>query len=240
MTTPETGNSREGKYCPRCRTMTFRDREVCEHCGHQFRTGLGTGLSASPLDAPLLEEAALHRTMQFTLPPLPPRGEAAAPDARSPETDRRRPGGTGLRRRGRAVIALALGALGLALLGAWGYFHYAQTARAARPSPVGIWETTLAGRASQDAHLQFVFQEGGGGAFSWAVGSTPPLSGQAPLHWRLDPDGKLVLSIPPPTAAADPVSGQLTTFFSSHPWLWRVDRPQNRLVIGNLNFTEKI
>lgn len=223
--------------------MTFRDREVCEHCGHRFRTGvgteqgmeLGTGLSASPLDAPILDEAALHRTMQFTLPPLPPRGEAAPP-ASPPETGRQT--SDAARRRNVPILALASGAAGLALLGIWGWFHFAPTARAVRPSPLGVWETAPTGRAPQSARLRLVFRDGGGGSFSWAAGGTRPLSGQAPLRWRLNPDGRLVLSIPPPDAAADP-SGQMITLFNSHPWLWRVDRTRQRLVIGPLSFTEK-
>jgi hypothetical protein len=210
--------------------MTFRDREVCEHCGHQFRTGLetglGTGLGASPLDAPLMDEAALHRTMQFTLPPLPPRAVVAAPEAD--------PAAVNLpRRRGVPVIALAAVGVGLASAGAVAYLHFAPTARAARPSPAGVWETTPAGRASPDARLRLALRDDGGGSFSWAASS-------APLRWRLDPDGRLVLSIPPPDATTDPVSGTLITILDSHPWLWRVDRTQRRLIIGTLRFTEKI
>ncbi len=238
MTTTGTGNSREGKYCPRCRTMTFRDREVCEHCGHQFRTGLGTGLGASPLDAPLMDEAALHRTMQFT---LPPRALAAAPDARPPGAGRRHPDPPVPRRRHASVFALALlGALAVALPGAWGYFHYAGTARAKEISPAGVWETVPAGRASQGARLRLALRDDGGGSFSWAAdGSAPAPSGPTPLRWRLDPDGRLVLSIPPPAATTDPTSGTLITILDSHPWLWRVDRTQHRLIIGTLSFTEK-
>ncbi len=169
MTTPTTGNAREGKYCPRCRTMTGRDREVCEHCGHRFRTGLGTGLTASPLDAPITDEAALHRTMQFTLPPLAPRPAAEAPE---PPGAGREAGGPRLR--GNAPFALALGLLGLALLGAWGYVRYAQTARAAPPSPVGVWETAPTGRPAQGARQPRPVPRGRGGAVSWAAAPPPP------------------------------------------------------------------
>ena len=211
--------------------MTRRDREVCEHCGHQFRTGLG----APPLDAPITDEATLHRTMQFTLPPLPPREETVAPE--TPGSSWEMAGGP--RRRGAAPFALAAIGMGLALLGALIYFHHAGAARAAPPSPAGIWETTGAGRAPQDARLQFVFRGDGGGSFSWAAGGVSPRSGQAPLRWQLAPDGRLVLSIPPPDATAAPVSGQMITLLGSHPWLWRVDRTQHRLVIGPLSLTEK-
>ena len=227
MNTPGTGNARAGKYCPRCQTMTFRDREVCEHCGHQFRTGLGTGLGAPPLDAPITDEATLHRTMQFTLPPLPLRGGVAAPGM--PEASR---GGTDApRRRSASVPALAAMGAGLALVGGLAYSHYDGAARTAKPSPAGVWETAPAGRAPQDARLRLTFQNGGGGSFSWAASN-------APLRWRLDPDGRLALSIPPP-ADADAVSGTVITILNSHPWLWRVDRTQRRLVIGALSFTEK-
>ena len=235
MSTTESGNARAGKYCPRCRTMTFRDSEACEHCGHRFRTGLGTGLGASPPDAPITDDAMLHRTMQFTLPPLPPRGEAASP-ASPPGTDRGLSDPPGPRRRGASFSALLAGAVVLTLLGVWSHFQYAPTARAARPSPVGTWDVR-AGRASADARLRFVFRDGGGGSFSWAAGSAPPLSGQAPLRWRVEPDGRLALSITPPAAPADP-SGPLISLLSRRPWLWRVDRTQHRLVLGSLRLTE--
>lgn len=201
--------------------MAVRDSERCEHCGHQFRTGLGTGLGASPVDAPLLNDAALNRTMQFTLPPLP-REAGAAPEIPSALPQRRR-----------RVPAPALAALGVALAGALAYFHYAPAARAAKPSPAGVWETTPAGGASPNARLRLVLRGDGGGAFSWQ-GSRP-----TPLHWRLDPDGRLSLNIPPPAATDDAVSGTLITILDSHPWLWRVDRTRHRLLLGTLNFTEK-
>ena len=207
--------------------MTGRDQEVCEHCGHQFRTGLGagpgTGLSTSSLDAPIEDEAALNRTRQFTLPPLPPH---TAPPRTAPPRRRRIPAPA-------RVAAL----LGLTLAGTLAYFHFTETARAAKPSPVGVWETTPAGRASRNARLRLALMGDGGGTLSWAAGgSAPPRSGQTPLRWHLDPGGRLVLSIPPPDA--DAVSGTLITVLDSHPWLWRVDRTQHRLVIGSLSFAE--
>ncbi len=216
--------------------MTFRDRDICDHCGHRFRSGLGTGLGVSPLDAPFADEDALHRTMQFTLPPLPPRGGGLAEQAAA-DAGRRTPAPPRPGRRGALVFAVAAGAVSLALLGAFAFFHHAQAARAVRPSPAGGWETTLAGRSSENARLRFVFGEGGGGSFSWAATGAPPVSGQAPLRWRLDPDGRLVLTIPPP-ASADAASGTLIAIFNSHPWLWRVDRPRRRLILGTLSFQE--
>lgn len=208
--------------------MAVRDREVCEHCGHQFRTGLGTGLGASSVDAPLMDEASLHRTMQFTLPPLVPRGGAATPEADSAADRPRR----------RIAPAMIVAGVVLGLACALAYFHYAQTDRAAKPSPAGVWETAPADRASQSARLRLTLGADGGGAFSWEAGGAPPLP--APLRWRLDPDGRLILTItPPPPDAADAVPGTLITVLDSRPWLWRVDRPRHRLIIGTLSFTEK-
>ena len=213
--------------------MTYRDREVCEHCGHRFRTGLGTGMEATPADAVITDEAALNRTMQFTLPPLAPRAPAA------PEAD----SGTALPppaprlSRGRlASAALALIALAL------GYFLYGRLAHPPEPTPVGVWETAATGRSPQDGRLRLAFQTDGGGSFSWeAGGSAPPVP--APLRWRLDPDGRLVLSIAPAQPSADPVPGELINRLDSRPWLWRVDRPKHLLIIdtqsGTLSLTEK-
>ena len=229
MNIPETEKSREGKYCPRCRIMTFRDREVCEHCGHQFRTGLGTGLGATQTDAVITDEAALNRTMQFTLPPLAPR---AAPAEADPVTVALPPAP----RLGRGRLASAALALIVLVLG---YSLYAHTAHAAKPSPAGVWETAPTGRAPQGAHLRLALGADGGGSFSWeAGGSAPPRP--TPLRWHLDPDGNLVLSIAPaPSDAADPIPGSLITVLDSRPWLWRVDRPRHQLTLGALSFTEK-
>lgn len=206
--------------------MTYRDREVCEHCGHQFRTGLGTGLAAPPLDAVITDEATLNRTMQFTLPPLAPRP--------APHADPPMPAPTPPRlSRGRLASAL-LAFVALAL----GYFVYARIARPARSSPVGVWETAATGRAPQDGRLRLAFQAGGGGSFTWeAGGSAPPVP--APLRWRLDPDGRLLLSIVPAPPGTDPVPGALITVLDSRPWVWRADRPKHLLIIGPLNLTEK-
>lgn len=235
MNTPDAGNAREGKYCPRCHTMTRRDSETCEHCGHRFRTGLaaglttglGTGLSAAPPDAVLPDEAARNRTMQFTLPPAAPRSAPAAPPPPLKERPRRR--------------RLALGAAGLAasLALALAYLDYARTARAVRPSPAGVWEAAVSARAAQNTRLGLTLRADGDGSLSW-VGAGAPIAPSLPLRWRLDPDGRLVLSItPPPVDAPDAVPGTLVAILDSHPWLWRVDPARHRLVVGSLSFTEK-
>ena len=129
--------------------------------------------------------------------------------------------------------------LGLALAGALAYSHFTGTARAAKPSPVGVWETAPTGRASQNVRLRLALIGDGGGSLSWAAGgSAPSRPSQTPLRWHLDPDGRLVLSIPPPEADADAVFGTVITVLDSHPWLWRVDRTQHRLIIGSLSFME--
>ena len=232
MTTPGTG-PREGKSCPRCRTMTYRDREVCEHCGHRFRTGLGTGLEATPVDAVLTDEASLNRTMQFTLPPLAPRPAPGAAPAMPAPPMPAPPMPPRLSRGRLASAALAVIALGA------GCFLYARIAHTAKPSPAGVWETAAAtGRAPQEGRLRMAFQPGGGGSFSWEPGgSAPPVS--APLRWRLDADGRLLLSIAPASPGADPVPGALITVLDSRPWVWQVDRPKHLLIIGPLNLMEK-
>lgn len=225
MNTHTTGKHREGKYCPRCHTMTFRDREVCDHCGHRFRTGL----EEPDLNAPIPDDAALHRTMQFTQPPLPMRGGPAAdiiPDVLPPPRPRPRLG-----------IAFAA-ALLLALLAGLAYFQHLKAMRPAAPSPAGVWETTLAGRFDAAAHLRFDFRADGSGQFAWSANSAPPLAGQTALRWRALPDGRLALTFAPP-AAPDAFSHALITSFNSRPWTWHVDRPRHRLLIGTWEFIEK-
>ena len=226
MDRPARGKAREGKYCPRCQTMTLREQEVCGHCGHRFRTGL----EETDLYAPITDEAALHRTMQFTLPPLPVRG-TPAPGRVSPDALTSGPA-QAYRWPGKAFAASV--ALLLALLAGLGYLRPLAMRRAA-PSPVGVWETTLSSHSAGAARLGFDFRADGSGLFSWSATSIPPISGQAALHWRVDPDGKLALTIAPP-ASPDAVSGALTTTFNSRPWRWQVDRGRQRLRIGTLTF----
>ena len=214
-------NTRAGKYCPRCQTMTVLAQDICAHCGHRFRTGH----PETPGNAPRTDADTLHRTRQFTLPPLSPR---PIPTAEQPASPRRRVG---------LFFAAALLLL-LLTLAAVLYLRQTGAARAAKPSPAGTWETTLHSRASQNAHLEFIFGTAGSGRFSWAAGNTPARQGQVPLHWRLDGAGQLVLTISPP-ADADAVSGTLITIFGSHPWLWHTDPAQHRLVLGTLVFQQK-
>ncbi len=224
------GKTREGKYCPRCHTMTFRDREVCDHCGHRFRTGL----EGPDLNAPITNEADLHRTMQFTLPPLAPRG-GPSPTAPLPDpviSDPLRPH----RRLGITIAAVAV--LLLVFLAGLAYVQHLKTTHRAAPSPAGVWETTLAGRFDAAARLQFDLRADGSGQFSWSANSAPPLSGQTALRWQVGADQKLVLTIAPP-AAPDPFSSALITSFNSRPWPWHIDHPRHRLQIGTLEFVEK-
>ncbi len=222
---PET--PRTGKYCPRCHAMAPRDQAQCRQCGHQFRTGpapdSGTAQSAAP--------DPLHRTMQFVLPPLS--AHAAAPEPlplfrRSQQALRtpRRAQAAGV-----AAAALVCVAAGAGWL-AWKHFL------PARPTPVGVWETTLHGKAAANAHLEFAFQAGGAGRFSWRESGPTALSGQTPLRWKQNPDGKLALALTPPSGE-DPLSQALAGIWSSHAWTWHVEQSPRRLVLGTLVFTEK-
>jgi len=216
--------------------MAFRDQEVCAHCGHHFRTNL----EAQTPRAASTKVDPLHRTMQFTLPPLPAHQDLREPDSvlspppndiLSPDLPRSRP-------QPRLLVGMAAVALLLALIA--GLIYFWQTGQPLRgtPSPTGTWEKTLTSRASQSAHLRFLFRDNGSGVFSWSTSSIPPLGGQAPLRWRLTPDGKLMLSISKP-AADDYIGSMLIGNFNRQPWLWRVDRPRHRLVLGTLDFREE-
>ncbi len=245
MTTP-----RAGKYCPRCQTMTFVDREVCENCGHHFRTGL-----TSPALDEKLDESAKHRTMQFTLPPVaarvPPKTETK-PDTEEKSQEEGTPQETGARpqlfqplhRRVGLALALAvavLAALTVAGALALGWHKRAPTVSESALSPVGVWETTLTSRSAANAHLTFQFAGNGAGMFSWQEqggGGTNAAGGQSPLRWQRDANGLLALSITPPPAG-DAVSGTIVAIFNSHPWLWRVDHPHKQMMLGNLALTEK-
>lgn len=190
--------------------MAVLERPICTHCGHQFRTGQAP-------DAPRPDDRTLNRTMQFSIPMRLAR-PAAEPESIAPA---QHPWGW--------LFAAAL--LFLALFAAFVFLRPHTTP----PSPVGAWETTLSGKAAQNARLEFEFRQDGSGAFSWATIQSQARHGQVPLHWRLDATGKLVLALSPPPNA-DAVSGTLITIFGSHPWLWRLDSPRHRLVMGTLVF----
>lgn len=217
---PEPETPRTGKYCPRCHAMAPRDQNVCRQCGHQFRTG-----TDSPAPAKTPAPDSLNRTMQFVLPPLRPHPAPAAPAAL--------PVHLAAPRR-----ALAAGIAAL-LLCVGAFFLWQQERRPAQPdTPVGVWETTLHGKASANAQLEFQFQPGGTGRFSWRESGPTALSGQTPLRWTQNRDGKLALSLTPPRAG-DTVSQTLAGIFSSHAWPWQIKPSPRRLVLGTLVFTEK-
>ena len=208
--------------------MARRDEVLCRQCGHQFRSGVSqAGLETPPPDP-------INRTMQFVLPPLPartpepPRPALAPP---SPALDH------GLKRRAAMTAAAVLAAA--ACLGAFLFWSESRRAPAAsETSPVGHWETILHGSAAANARLDFVFDAGGGGAFSWQESGPQPHAGQTPLRWTQNPDGTLFLALNPP-AGGDQVAQTLAGIFSRPAWTWRVDRAQHKLVLGTLVFTEK-
>jgi len=228
---PKPETPRTGKYCPRCHAMAPRDQSVCRQCGHQFRTGADSTspeASADPAETPAPDP--LHRTMQFVLPPLRPRppailaSPAALPGRLAFDSPRRRAFAVAL-----AVLTLCFGAVLL-----WRSLH-----RPALPdTPVGVWETTLHGKASANAHLEFQFQPGGAGRFSWRESGPAALSGQTPLRWKQNPDGTLALALSP-AASGDPISQTLVGIFSRPAWPWHVEHSPRRLVLGTLVFTEK-
>ena len=216
---PKPETPRTGKYCPRCHAMAPRDQAQCRQCGHQFRTG-----ADSMEQAQSAASNPLHRTMQFVLPPLSPR--SAAPASPAPRE--------GLTASVRLGVLAAVALLCLAALGGLAWKRLTPT----RPTLAGVWETTLHGRASANAHLEFALQDGGAGRFSWRESGPAALSGQTPLRWRLQPDGKLALALTPPSSR-DSISQALTGIFSSHAWTWHVEQSPRRLVLGTLVFTEK-
>jgi hypothetical protein len=167
--------------------------------------------------------------MQFTLPPLKQQMSPAAKPLLEAAAPKRKPSLSRLFLTLGIVLACGL------LLVLWRTYRSSKSAAA---SPVGIWETTLHGKASANAHLEFAFQAGGAGRFSWRESGSEALSGQTPLRWNQDADGRLALALVPP-AGGDSVSKALAGIFSSHAWVWHVDRPQRRLVLGTLVFTEK-
>jgi hypothetical protein len=210
--------------------MTQRDQAICTHCGHRFRTGAD---DTAPTDGP----EPMNRTMQFSLPPLPPRTPLpTAPPPNQSLSILRVPGLT------RSSLGPALlTALLVIALGA-GVYWYSLSAHRPLPqdsSPMGAWETTLASRGGADAHLRFALASDGSGQFSWH--ETGPLtpSGQMPLHWSITADGSLLLTLSP-SPGSDPTSGTLAAFFNSHPWVWHVDRTPHRLILGKLVLTEAL
>ncbi len=238
------GKPRAGKYCPRCRAMMPLREAVCGQCGHRFRSGMEVGDAAPETLAPeTLAPDPVHRTMQFTLPPLAPRPAveastlAGAPDAGIPN-EAGIPGWAAARLGGRRVYAAAaLLLLALGVGAAW-LWHSRPPAALAESSPAGVWETTLHGKAAANAHLEFALNPGGGGRFSWSESGTAAQSGQTPLRWQVNPDRTLSLSLTPPPSG-DLVSQTLTGLFSRRPWPWRLDDHPKRLILGTLVLTEK-
>ena len=212
---------RAGKYCPRCHAMTLREQAVCGQCGHHFRTGTENPVPESETNGP----DPLHRTMQFTLPPLAPRTASPAEPVSAPNAI------VTSRRTVFAALAVLMLCLAAALL--WSALHGVAKAE----TPVGVWETTLHSKTSADAHLEFVFNPGGTGRFSWRESGPAALSGQTPLQWRRAGE-MLTLRLDKP-AGDDLVPQTLVGIFSSHPWPFRVDRAHGQLVLGTLVFTEK-
>lgn len=194
--------------------MAQREEAVCRQCGHQFRTG-----------AQDVVPDPMNRTMQFVLPPLSPRSTAPAPPPRFSSASRRR------------LTAAALILPVACLAGLW-WWHSRRAAGTSSVSPVGTWETILHGKASANARLEFEFDAGGTGKFSWREAGPHAPAGQTSLRWRENADGTLALALAPPPGG-DPVSQTLTGIFSRPAWSWRVDRAQRLLVLGTLAFTEK-
>lgn len=161
--------------------------------------------------------------MQFVLPPLPPRSAALSAPPRF-FASRRLP----------TAAALILAAACVA--GLW--WHSRRAAGMSETSPVGTWQTTLHGKASANALLEFKFDAGGTGKFSWRESGPHAPAGQTPLRWHRNADGTLALALTPPPGG-DPVSQTLTGIFSRPAWPWRVDRAQRRLVLGTLAFMEE-
>lgn len=203
--------------------MTQREEAVCHQCGHQFRTG-----------TEVHPENSLNRTMQFVLPPLQSRLAAVeGPEAPVLSASLIGP------RRLLALSALAISVLAiLVCLGGVWLWHTRTVLAPLETSPTGVWETTLRSKASSNAHLEFAFEAGGTGRFSWRESGPAALSGQTPLHWQENSNGTLFLALVPPVGG-DSVSQTLTGIFSRPAWPLRVDRTEHQLVLGTLVFTEK-
>ena len=198
--------------------MARREEAVCRQCGHQFRSGADAAVPEAQAPDPV------NRTMQFVLPPLPARAaEPALPPRLAPASRRLLP-----------AAALMLAAA--CLTGLWR--HSRRDTGMSEASPVGAWETTLHGKSAANARLEFEFDAGGTGKFSWRESGPHAPAGQTPLRWHQNADGTLRLALVPPPGG-DPVSQTLTGIFSRPAWPWRVDRAQRRLVLGTLAFTEE-
>lgn len=221
-------DTRGGKYCPRCQTMAFRDQAVCAYCGHQFRTGTAPAAAppTMPNIAPTPAPADLHRTQQFSLPPVtrtpPPVAAPEPPPLPILPIQTTKP-----------LPLWPLGLAGLALLLLIGFFVWKRPAVPAPiPSPAGAWTTTLrgTGAGARSADLKFVFAADGGGTY--ALGTTPP----APLHWT-QTGNTLFLTLMPPTPP-DTQYSTLVTIFNNRPWVWKRDSASHTLRLGTLIFTE--
>lgn len=202
--------------------MTQREEAVCRQCGHRFRTG-------TQAQAP----DPMNRTMQFVLPPLPPRSAAPAPLPRFRYSSRLY---SSRFYSSRLVPAAALVLLLVCASGLW--LRHSRHVSGLPESPVGTWKTILHGKAAANAQLEFRFDTGGTGEFSWHESGPAARSGQTPLRWQRNADGTLRLALTPPSGG-DPISQTLTGIFSRPAWPWRVDRAQRRLVLGTLAFTEE-
>ena len=86
--------------------------------------------------------------------------------------------------------------------------------------------------------MGFVFRADGTGLFTWQTTHTAA-AGQAPLLWSLDTSKRLIIHISPPDAPASSAAGTPIDIFNSHPWLWRANHGQGRLIIGKLTLIEK-
>ena len=85
---------------------------------------------------------------------------------RRPRRPRQR-GRQGSRPAARVSFGPALGWACCCWAAVWLFCGTPAAARRGRDTPVGAWETTLHGKASANAHLEFVFRPGGVGQFSW-------------------------------------------------------------------------
>lgn len=215
----EAADTRGGKYCPRCGAMAARDQRVCAHCGHQFRSGAAS--PRVPQVAPTRAPDDLHRTQQFTLPPLPRTPPAAVPVPLPPAQS------------ARSLPLWLPGLAGLGVLLLLGFFLWKHAVPPA-PTPAGAWKTTLrgTGAGAQSADLKFVFAADGGGTY--ALGAAPP----APLHWT-QTGNTLALTLTPPVPP-EAQSSTLVTIFNGRPWVWKKDPAQHTLTLGTLTFTETL